>query len=1050
MAKKEEKRPKLIIDIFKETKLWIHFEKKADSEKISTVEYLINYALPILDRINETFPTYTLHNGQHQLNLFNRIDDILGERLKELNDLEAALLILSIFYHDIGMAYTEKERDNLKNEEEFKEFLNQYPDVQLELLNTGLLSKDNAERYCRWCHAKRVWVYLDKVDTKLEWEGNNIRKELGELCLSHNEPTDYLKDEDKFETNFWSKADLKFCAIILRLSDILDFDNTRTPDSVFEYLKLDNPQTKREKVSHDEWKKHLASKGFFFNDWNKKTPYDINFNAAPNHPAVENDIREFLDTIELELQRCSIILRYCSKRWQNFVLPEKIRRNNIRSKGYKFGNYKFSLDQQQILDLLMGENLYDNPYVFIREVLQNSIDTSRDREFHEHKKGNKNFKAKPIEVSTWIDNDGYRWFRIEDYGMGMDENIINKYFLKVGNSYYNSDEFKVRKHGYKQSDGIDFTPISRFGIGILSCFIAGDLVEVNTKSINCNAKDINPIRLSLKGLHNFYIMQTNKDSPLPMPIENGTENGYRKDFGTSLAIRFRIDKDILDFKLEALLKKILLNPPVDVILKDVGKIGDYSVAIEKPWFKNQIIVLPEDYKKKIENHIDAKISSDIKIHLYSIDLTNLAICDELKGQIGLVLLEIEQIEYKLIEPEDYFYDSGPRFRFEYSLENVYKRSESILLSLQIIRDNSKFLHPGNEIEFDLTSLIKKFFKNNSEILFQFPHRSLIISHNGVQIPNKYEISDDSTTSIELNINFPDNYLISFQLGVIDLKDFLRPGVSIARNKITSISYELCSYINLAIMRALNKSKNLKSLDLMPSFITLKNFSLGKITAGDLIMNKLICESNYWFNENIIESTNGFISIQKILASKKEHEIKISFSYLISQSRDYSKFEELLEGALLQKHCSIIVKCYTDENKENLIKKIYASKKDNKLSHKNLNYFTPLYFVNYYNFEGLIPSNNFKGFFPNNLLNIEHPYSLWLLKSGQLLSNNYTMYFKILCNANDIEIINNALKKLKAILPDEFKPPKGLILNKKDFEVDLSGLKVNKQSDSFPF
>jgi HSP90 family molecular chaperone len=89
-----------------------------------------------------------------------------------------------------------------------------------------------------------------------------------------------------------------------------------------------------------------------------------------------------------------------------------------------------------------------------------------------------------------MDEAGYRWFRIDDYGMGMSETIINNYLLKVGNSYYLSDEFKIRKLEYKEKDNVDFTPISRFGIGILSCFIVGDHIEINTRSHECNGKTI--------------------------------------------------------------------------------------------------------------------------------------------------------------------------------------------------------------------------------------------------------------------------------------------------------------------------------------------------------------------------------------------------------------------------------------------------------------------------------------------------------------------------------------------------------------------------------
>jgi len=86
----------------------------------------------------------------------------------------------------------------------------------------------------------------------------------------------------------------------------------------------------------------------------------------------------------------------------------------------------------------MGEHLYDDRYAFVRELLQNALDASRHREFHERAAGNTAFTCDPIRVSTWKDKDGYHWVRIDDYGMGMTERIINEYLLKVGQSYYKS------------------------------------------------------------------------------------------------------------------------------------------------------------------------------------------------------------------------------------------------------------------------------------------------------------------------------------------------------------------------------------------------------------------------------------------------------------------------------------------------------------------------------------------------------------------------------------------------------------------------------------
>ncbi|MEL6527758.1 MAG: hypothetical protein AAFQ07_18825, partial [Chloroflexota bacterium] len=117
----------------------------------------------------------------------------------------------------------------------------------------------------------------------------------------------------------------------------------------------------------------------------------------------------------------------------------------------------------------MGENLYADRYAFVRELLQNAIDTTRHRQFSEG--GRDVYKAQAIDFTTWHDENGYQWVRIDDYGMGMDATIISDYFLRVGRSYYQSNEFRVEQLDYDKTQGQKFTPISRFGIGVLSCFI---------------------------------------------------------------------------------------------------------------------------------------------------------------------------------------------------------------------------------------------------------------------------------------------------------------------------------------------------------------------------------------------------------------------------------------------------------------------------------------------------------------------------------------------------------------------------------------------------
>jgi hypothetical protein len=57
------------------------------------------------------------------------------------------------------------------------------------------------------------------------------------------------------------KADLLFCAILLRLADILDFDNSRTPDEVYTYLELARSRRKPDGTTQDARKSRTKPSG---------------------------------------------------------------------------------------------------------------------------------------------------------------------------------------------------------------------------------------------------------------------------------------------------------------------------------------------------------------------------------------------------------------------------------------------------------------------------------------------------------------------------------------------------------------------------------------------------------------------------------------------------------------------------------------------------------------------------------------------------------------------------------------------------------------------
>jgi hypothetical protein len=243
------------------------------------------------------------------------------------------------------------------------------------------------------------------------------------------------------------------------------------------------------------------------------------------------------------------------------------------------------LDQERVLDLLMGANLYQSPYVFVRELLQNAIDASRMETARREEKGS----GGPIQVSLFVDKYQCRWVRFDDCGTGMDEQIIRQYLLKVGASYYNSAQFRADVLSASRPGSQDFMAISRFGIGLLSCFITCDRVEIATLRQLADGRLEKPARLALDGLQGFFVLQNENMRADPMPAPEGSadpfvRNGYRTTPGTSIACRLNPKQETGEsFNLRRLLAEAVFAPPIPVAFEEAHVGGDLDMLAKTSW-----------------------------------------------------------------------------------------------------------------------------------------------------------------------------------------------------------------------------------------------------------------------------------------------------------------------------------------------------------------------------------------------------------------------------------------------------------------------------------
>lgn len=504
-----------------------------------------------MKHVRNTFPNYTLHDETHVLNVIYAMGAILGDQIDSLSIGEIELLILAAALHDIGMVYDETERQNALNDE--RKCMRFLKENSPELIGVPPIewSKDIEQWYLRTLHPFRLHEILSTKDLKVLFDKRPRdvvpMQNIVAVCQSHGEEISSIKDNALLKYLPAHETEPLFGAILLRLADLLDFDDTRAPQILFKYAAGNEK-------SEEEWKKHMASIGFKY----PPTPSrdELIFSAECNEPGEEYSIREFLDCIDNELINCGKLQRYCHNEWQQkFPFPHYVSKDNIKGVGYVSDKFMLTMDQNQILKLLTGENLYDSNDVFVRELLQNAIDAVLLRG-----KMDNNFKIEDarIDLWEWNDKDGNIWFRIDDQGTGMTLGMLKKYFLKVGNSYYTSKELK--RDLVNHSNDKDYFGISRFGIGFLSCFLCGTEAEVSTlyfddskskSECNSGAGDRNGygLRMQITGLSGYYTLRSQADNhiintSLPAPeFINSVEhadleyNGYRSKAGTSIVIK---------------------------------------------------------------------------------------------------------------------------------------------------------------------------------------------------------------------------------------------------------------------------------------------------------------------------------------------------------------------------------------------------------------------------------------------------------------------------------------------------------------------------------
>lgn len=785
------------------TELWKIFEKKAgdDHEFIAAVGDICYDGVILSKDVIRFFPTFTLHDGTHLAGVCKWMILLLGDKKDELTVEEAAMLVMAACCHDIGMSVSDDQRKELETElstgdytEEWLEYFRKYPGDEVEYHESHTVTKEMLRKYIRENHSRRISEQLTH-----EWPDALIqrgihRETLIRVCESHGESLSDLGDLMPM-----GGCDLNLCAVLLRLADTLDYDAARAPERLFRHLGLNHPETTEQKTSQEEWKKNRS--GWFGEICEGIIPYTARF----VDPQTEHEVMEYLAWLKSELTSCNEFLSRFSKRWQELELPYKVI-ENVERVGYEAGDFHLTMDQDRVLELLTGENLYSDPGVFVRELLQNAIDAVLTRRRLDPGFGEKDGK---IVVHAWMDNEGYGWFRIEDDGIGMDAHIVKDYFLKVGRSYYTSDEYKAAMiHKVRDTS---FTPTSRFGIGILSCFMSdpdNNRLEVVTRRYSPGQGTRNPVyRLDVTGLHGYYFLTEVKKGrpgqPMHFPPEakgenenKGKKDGYLHPVGTTICVRVdmyrmggpRAFKDLMD--------KYVCFPEVPVEFH--GPEGTYTYPTQQELMDLVHSMNPDGpgtEPKEYEHPITDEMFDQLK--------TEMTFVKWEKVERPALVLKYYPLDW-LTGTENV---SGVAVRtgIKASVEceplnyQGKKYSQTLLAYAEI-------KHSQNKIAIKFSNISEDLKGDRKEIEIDIPYENLLRMLNTEEAQLFRSIFAFSTTSAQTSTYMAYNGIITGTFDLLENKKLNAtillsgencPKVNLARNRITDLPLEtFCNYVRI--------------------------------------------------------------------------------------------------------------------------------------------------------------------------------------------------------------------------------------------------------------
>ncbi len=452
------------------------------------------------------FPEYTPHDASNHLEkLFELADRILGAEFYEnLTLAEMSLLVFGLYAHDWGMAVGNEERDAISGVGAIPEMAVLVPGEPDEFVKfrTHALRTVNGEKqvwedYLRQTHALRSG---QRLRMSLKAVSQVFAEMVARVAEGHALDFREIQSPDLYPVKvalFGQVANVAAIAVVIRLVDLLDLAEDRTP---FALWSIVGP---RNKISRMEWKKHRALAPVAVSSQGVRQILITGTTEDPDVFAALADLRSWVDD---QFSKSVEFLRNMGSTYDP-KLDSSIKWN-IQAVGFEPVLLRFDFDRPAALGLLSSEIYGSQKLTFVRELLQNSVDAIDTRVDLLRQTDTPLQGQIAVKITTLFDRVRVTW---TDNGVGMDRHILENYFTKIGSSWYQSADFQ--RHAFSQD------PISRFGIGLLSCFGVSSGLTVTTRREPRLTSDTRGWHIAIPSRDGYFRVTEAKDEHIGTTVE---------------------------------------------------------------------------------------------------------------------------------------------------------------------------------------------------------------------------------------------------------------------------------------------------------------------------------------------------------------------------------------------------------------------------------------------------------------------------------------------------------------------------------------------------